>query len=268
MFVVHTSCRPALLVRRGVWLDRVRVGRTEKRREHALQTADQKIRFPAALGKLLDLRILGDGFFVKECDFPLQTRNIFLRQVGTCRDLSRLAGNCRSRLSLGFIWFFMRDIGRDRSRLVMACRWLVWNDVVGLGVWDIECDWSRHVAARRACDFLNLRDVPRDRRRCNEIFFAEGGFLPKAIKMTLCTISLDASNGARVASVFIAKAGLFDRQGIVVGAGRGLSRQVVVHISKSNPPWRLRWAVIHNAMSGLVAMGRGVLLHMQIHAPA
>jgi hypothetical protein len=34
----------------------ISVWRTEERREHTLQAADQKIRFPAALGEFLDLR--------------------------------------------------------------------------------------------------------------------------------------------------------------------------------------------------------------------
>jgi hypothetical protein len=89
------------------------LGEPRKRREHALQTANQKIRLSAAFGKLLNLRILGNGLFAKECNLPFQTRNIFVRQVGACRDPSRLVGNCRSVLSLSFTWLFMRDIGRD-----------------------------------------------------------------------------------------------------------------------------------------------------------
>jgi hypothetical protein len=190
------------------------------------------------------------------------------------RGLSRPVGNCRSGLSLSFTWLFMRDIGHDMSRLVVAGRGLRSNDVAGLGVRNIECDWSRHVAARRARDLLDLLDVPRDRRRGDQIFFAEGSFLPKAIEMTLRTISLDAANGARMPGVFVAKGGLFDSEGIVVGAGRVLSRRVVGHVSKSNPPRRLSgWlsTVRYRSWSRSVVVRRRynpILFEVSIHAPA
>lgn len=49
---------------------RVRIRRAEKRSEHALQTADQKVGFSAALGEFFDLRILGADLASQKLDLP------------------------------------------------------------------------------------------------------------------------------------------------------------------------------------------------------
>src|ERR1700740_3387518 len=87
-------------------------------------------------------------------------------------------------------------------------------------------DKSRQVAVRRARNFFDLGNMPRDRCGSNHIFFPERNLLAQALKMALRAIALNAAKGAGMSRIFVAKGSLFDREGIVVGACRVLSRRV------------------------------------------
>ena len=66
-----------------------------------------------------------------------------------------------------------------------------------------------------------------NRRSGYQIFFAELGLLSEAFEMTLRAVALDTASCPRMSRMFVAESGLVDREGIVVGAGRDLSRLVV-----------------------------------------
>ena len=83
--------------------------------------------------------------------------------------------------------------------------------------------------AGRARKFSNLGDVTCDKLRRDHVFVAERRFLSQAVEMTLGAIALDGSDGAGVTGVLVADSGLVDGEGVLVGAGRGLSRRVGVH---------------------------------------
>src|ERR1019366_10453659 len=89
------------------------------------QAADQNIRLTTALGQLLDLRIFRGEFVAKESHLPFQSADVPLGKVGAGRDMSRLVGACRLRLSLGVVSIFSSDMCRVLSRQVPPCRrWL------------------------------------------------------------------------------------------------------------------------------------------------
>ena len=97
----------------------------------------------------------------------------------------------------------------------------------------------------RTRKFGNLRDVSCDRLRRDHVLVAERGFLSQAIEMTFGAITLDRSDGAGMAGVFIANSSLVDGKGILVGAGRGLSRRVVgSHGVDDSAARRYLWSVI------------------------
>ena len=73
---------------------------------------------------------------------------------------------------------------------------------------------------------FNLRDVPCDRLRRNQISIAECRFLSQAIEVTFKAVALDASDGARVSRVLISARGFLNGERVFVGAGRDLSRRV------------------------------------------
>lgn len=65
----------------------MRVWRSEQRREHPLQPADEHIGLAAALGQLLDLRVFGGDLSAQEIDLALKASDI--ARVGVaCRGLS------------------------------------------------------------------------------------------------------------------------------------------------------------------------------------
>jgi hypothetical protein len=66
-------------------------------------------------------------------------------------------------------------------------------------------------------------------RARDQIFVAERGFLSQAVEMTLGAIALDGSDGARVTRMLIANSRILDGEGVLVVAGRGVSRRVVGH---------------------------------------
>ena len=94
---------------------------------------------------------------------------------------------------------------------------------------DISRGRSRQVATCRARKFLDLCEVSRDKLRRDEILFAERRFLSQAVEMAVGAVTLDRPRRARMARVLVADGGVLDGEGVLVGAGRGLSRLVVGH---------------------------------------
>ena len=182
------------------------VGRTQQRRKQALQSSDQHVGLAAAFGQLTDLQIFRTDLSTQEFHLAFETRDIAIfgrgpsRQVGACR--------CGD----GCVVYHNRrgDIGRGVSRQVASCR------------------------ARK---FGNLRDMPCDRFWRDHVLVAERGFLSQAIEMTLGAITLNGSDRAGVPGMLIANSGLVDSEGVLVGAGRGLSRRVG-HLWNDTPTQR------------------------------
>ena len=163
------------------------------------------------------------------------------------------------RCDLGFekdiLAFELRQVavvGRDRTRLVGAGRRVLRRQLLAFLPSDICRGWSRHVASCRCRQFGNLGDVTRDRLRRNHILITERRFLSQAVEVALGTITLDCSDGAGVAGMLISNSGLVDSEGVLVGAGRGMSRRVGGHslddsaayrvpseLSPQRPLWRI-----------------------------
>src|SRR5208283_582015 len=94
---------------------------------------------------------------------------------------------------------------------------------------DIGRGGSRHVATGRARKFLDLCDMTCDRFGRDEILFAEWCFLSQAVEVTLRAVALDCPRRARMTRVFVADGCVLDGEGVLVGAGRALSRHVFAH---------------------------------------
>jgi len=71
--------------------------------------------------------------------------------------------------------------------------------------------------------------MSRDRLRRDEIFFSERRFLSQAVEMAIGAVTLNRPRRAGMARVLVADGGVLDGEGVLVGAGRGLSRLVVGH---------------------------------------
>ena len=72
-------------------------------------------------------------------------------------------------------------------------------------------DLTRLAATGRTRKLFDLCDVSCDRLRCDHELVAEGRLLSQAVEVSLCAVSLDAANGARVARMIVADGRLFNR---------------------------------------------------------
>ena len=94
----------------------------------------------------------------------------------------------------------------------------------------------RSEKSRRTCE--RTASSTRMRIRRDEIFFSERRFLSQAVEVTLRAVTLDRPRRARMARVLVADGCVLDGEGVLVGAGRGLSRLVVGHCSNDTPSRR------------------------------
>ena len=175
----------------------LRPAAAEQRGQHSLQAGDQVVGLARAFGQVFDLVVLDADLAAQKVVLALQSLDV---------------------------------IGRDRSRRVGTGRRLCRQSIVALLSGDIGRGRTRQVAACRARQFLDLRQVASDRGWCDHVLVAEGRLLSQAVEMTLGAIALDAPRGAGMPGMLIACRRLLDGEGILVGAGRGLSRRVGGHV--------------------------------------
>ena len=143
----------------------------EQWRKHFLQTGDEMVGFPCPLGQFFDLRILHSDLPTQEFILPFQECDKS-RLVRTCRVMSRLVFRCDFRI--------------------------IWK--LGYGFPDATCrDRTRHDAARRRRNFLDVGNMFAERFRCDQILLAERGLDQPSFEMTFGAIPLDASGRPGVA---------------------------------------------------------------------
>ena len=166
-----------------------------------------------AFGEVFDLPVLGGVLITKVSILPFQVRDIArhhflgsrdrLRHGCCCRRLSWLVVGCRHYRLWFNVSIFRCDICRGMPRQVATCR-----------------DKSH---------LIYVRDVPINRCRRNQEFFAERRLHSMRIEVALGAIPLDAPGRPREPSRLVTVERFFDRKGIVaVVACRGMPRQVGV----------------------------------------
>jgi len=114
------------------------------------------------------------------------------------------------------------------SRLVAGCRCHLSLIVVTRMSSTIDRERSRHVAACRVIDFLNVGDVLVDRRWRDEVLLAERRFYQSGSEVTFGAIALDAARCAGESGAGVPLKRLVDgERKVAVEACRDLSRMVV-----------------------------------------
>ena len=116
-------------------------------------------------------------------------------------------------------------------------------------------DLSRQVATCRARQFDNLRNMPLNRCGCNQQSFTGRRFLTKANKVTFGAIALNTSLGSGVTGALINDQRFLNRQSVLVGGRRDLSRLVATCRAVERGAWHMlsvsdaciSSAVIHTA---------------------
>src|SRR5665213_1447142 len=179
----------------------------EQWRQHLLQSGDQVIGLAGTLALLFDLLVFDGHLVTQKFVLPFQAFDVrMLKDV--CRDRSRLVATCRD---LSGLFNMSRVIA---FYVVATCRGM-----------------PRHVAScRDLSHLLDVGDVLHHRRRRYEVLLAVRGLDAASIKVFLYAVALDRTGRAGEAGTLVEESGVFDRDGIfAVGARRGMSRLVVGH---------------------------------------
>lgn len=159
------------------------------------------IGFAGAFGQILDLVVFDRDLFAEKFILPFQALDI----ARHCRVLSRRVGTGRCIRSHDLVDVFTHNRRRGGSRQVAP--------------------------SREGSHLFDIGNVLFHRRRRDEIFLAERRFHTAAIEMAFRAIALDRAMCARVAGAGVALRYLLDGKGIfAVGTGRGLARQVGLHM--------------------------------------